>query len=105
MTEQTAYKKIEQLLNECIIHGEYIEKIQELLEENIERNYELKDNFKYHTQLDSYFYIVRCANGDYTLYTKGCDAYDRYERDDTAICVERKTKDLFPTYEMLIQRS
>ena len=105
MTEQTAYKKIEQLLNECIIHGEYIVKIQELIEDNIERNYELKDNFKFHDEIDSYFYIVRYTNGEYNLYAKGKDAYDRYRRDENAVCVERKTKNLYPTYETLIQRA
>lgn len=105
MKEKTAYKKIEQLMNEYIIHGEYIEKIRELLEQNVERNYELKDNFMYHTELDSYFYLVRYDNGDYNLYTKVCDAYARYQRDDKAVSVERKTKDLYPTYETLLQRS
>lgn len=105
MTEQTAYKKIEQLMNECIIHGDYIEKIRELIDENIERNYELKDNFMYHDEIDSYFYVVRYSNGDYNLYCKGKDAYDRYSRDMNAIRVERKTKSLRPTYETLIQRA
>lgn len=105
MTEQTAYKKIEQLMNECIIHGDYIEKIQALINENIERNYELKDNFRYHDELDGYFYIVRFGNGEYNLYCKGKEAYERYSRDENAIRVERKTKNLYPTYETLIQRA
>lgn len=105
MTEQMAYQQIERLMNECIIHGDYIEKIRELINQNVERNYELKDNFMYHDEIDSYFYVVRYSNGEYNLFCKGKDAYDRYRRDKDAICIERKTKNLRPTYETLIQRA
>lgn len=104
MTEQKAYQRIEQLMNECIVHGEYIEKIRELIDENVERNYELKENFKFHDEIDSYFYIVRYSNGDYNLFYKGKEAYDRFKREESAIRIERKTKNLFPTYETLIER-
>lgn len=103
MNERIAYEKIEELI--CYIkHGEFVEKIKDLLEENIRENYHLKDNFKFHDCLDSYFYITRLNNGDYYLDTTGKKGYERFLNEPNAIQLERKTKNLFPTYEILLKK-
>lgn len=103
MNEQIAFEKIEELISH-IKHGEFIEQIKELIEDNIRENYYLKDNFKFHDKLDSYFYITTFANGEYHLDTTGKRGYERFIENEDAIKLERKTKDLFPTYEVLMTK-
>ena len=103
MNERLAYEKIEELI--CHIkHGEFVNKIKDLLEENIRENYDLKDNFKFHDTIDSYFYITRFSNGEYALDITGKKGYERFIQNQDAIQLERKTKNLFPTYEILLKK-
>ena len=104
MTENIAYEQIEILLNEYIIHGEYLEKITELLNENRKKNYDLKENFMYHENIDSYFYITYYDDGSYHLDHTGKLGYERFMNSDNSVRLERKTKNLYPTYELLMAK-
>lgn len=57
-----------------------------------------------HEKIDEYLYIVHYRDGRKHLSCKGADSYQEYIRNDDAIWIERKTKDLFPTYETLMRK-
>lgn len=57
-----------------------------------------------HERMDEYLYIIHYADGHTHLVCKGKEAYNIYEKDSDAIMVEGKTKDLFPTYKVLIRK-
>lgn len=57
-----------------------------------------------HEKIDDYLYIVHYRDGRKHLSCKGADSYQEYIRNDDATWIERKTKDLFPTYETLMRK-
>lgn len=82
----------------------------ELLEMREEINSQFKkvidreENFFLHDYLDEWLYIVSYRDGSEYLYTKGADAYAEYKRTDFAIAITRKSKDLFPTYQVMMSK-
>ena len=83
--------------------GTELIRLKELIDARIEEVYDFKCNFMIHDRLDNYIYVVRFVDGDHHYYVKGNEAYHRFLEDD-AISVERKTKDLFPTVELLLKK-
>ena len=57
-----------------------------------------------HGKTDNYIYIVNYANGDYHMDYLGERSYQRYLKDDDAVSIGRRTKDLFPIYEELMRK-
>ena len=84
--------------------GADLQIIQNLLIEQLELEYEKPENFMYHTTTDNYLYLVYYQDGTSNLFCIGADAYERYMKRSDAIRVERKTKNLFPSYEVILKR-
>lgn len=82
--------------------GVELEELKRIIDRKIIDDYERKENFMLHNQIDDYIYIVYFADGSQHYFCKGRDAYERYMKDSTAIRVARKTKDLYPVYEDLM---
>ena len=95
--------EIEKLLDN-ITSAAMLEKIKEYANNRIADNYDLIENFMFHDKIDSYIYEIKYNDGNKYVDYIGKRAYDKYMNDDNAISIYRKTKDLFPTYELLLQK-
>ena len=84
--------------------GKDLQIIQKILDEQLEKEYEKPENFMFHTTVDDYLYVVYYQDGTSNLFCIGADAYERYMKRSDAIRVERKTKNLFPSYEVILKR-
>ena len=78
--------------------------LKSAIEEKIEENYNLKENFYLHDKTDDYIYICVYEDGEIRRDYLGSRAYKRYLEDDRVVAIKRKTKDLFPTYEDLLEK-
>ena len=78
--------------------------LKKQIDKQIEKNYNLKENFMLHEGLDEYLYIIHFADGHRYIEQKGKKAYEMYINDIQAVSLERKTKDLFPKYELLLTK-
>ena len=85
--------------------GADLQIIRDIINEQIEVEYEKKENFMYHDTIDNYLYLVYYLDGTSNLFAIGADAYERYIKREDAIRVERKTKNLFPTYETILRKN
>ena len=96
----------EQLFRDYIadLSGLELEHLKQIIDEQIQIDYEKKDNFMLHDTLDDYLYVVYFENGTYHSFCKGKDAYER-DKEDDAVKVVRKSKDLFPTIEILLEKN
>lgn len=74
------------------------------VDEQIEDLYFCDENFFRRTQTDSYIYAVVYEDCSYHYYYLGERAYNEYMGNRYAKRVEYKTKDLFPTYGVLMSR-
>lgn len=79
--------------------------LRNCIDEQIEKNYDLKENFMYHSKVDDYIYQVDYIDGSYRKYCKGAEAYEHYINDENAISVQRLTKTLYPEYEMIMSKN
>ena len=77
--------------------------LKSIIDSQIEQNYYRKENFMFHDSLDEYLYVVNFEN-DYHTYSTGKKAYDVFIENSDALNITRKTKDLFPTFELLMER-
>lgn len=84
--------------------GADLKLIKKMVDEQIKADYEKIENFMYHETVDEYLYVVNYEDGTSNLFSIGADAYERYRKRSDAISVERKTKRLFPTYEIILSR-
>lgn len=84
--------------------GTDLTKLKELIEEKIQEDYHRKENFMLHDRIDDYIYLVYYLDNEYHYYYKGKDAYDEYIKNVEAVKIVRKSKDLFPTFETLIEK-
>lgn len=78
--------------------------LKSAIEEKIEENYNLKENFYLHDRTDDYIYICVYDDGSIHYDYLGSRAYKRYLDDDRIVALKRKTKDLFPAYEDLLEK-
>ena len=82
-----------------------LQAVKKMIEEQEEKHYD--ENWKEHAEIDDYLYIIHYndkkeytgKNVYYDYIAKRC--YEKFLNDDNAVWFERKTKDLFPTYEFL----
>lgn len=77
-------------------------KMKALIEDRINQNYHLPQNFYLHDNFDDYLYNVMYRDGTKHLCAKGADAYREMMKNDRAIGITRYTKDLFPTHELVM---
>ena len=85
--------------------GADLQLIKDMVNRQIDIEYEKPENFMYHTTVDDYLYVVYYEDGTSNLFCIGADAYDRFRRRADAVMVKRKTKDLFPSYEVILKRN
>lgn len=78
--------------------------LKEMIDEQIEYSRHLKENFYLNDSTDDYIYIVRYNDNSYHYVFKGAEAYNEYIDHNDAIRIERKTKDLFPIFELLMEK-
>lgn len=90
---------IEQLRN---MNGFQLEEIKQLIDNEYNQLAVKDDNYMLHNFIDDFIYIVYYADGSYHYFCKGRDAYIEYK--NWGVKLGRKTKDLFPTYEMLLDK-
>ena len=74
------------------------------IENKIDEYYHLKENFYLHEEHDDYIYIIDYIDGSHHYEYIGARAYRKYIGDSSAIAIRRKTKDLFPVYETLLEK-
>ena len=84
------------------LSGTELKRIKQYFDKKFSEVVKKDSNYIMHDFLDDYFYIVYFNNGTHHLYSKGEDAYNNYMSD--GIRLERKTKDLFPMYETLLEK-
>lgn len=87
-----------------LLNGIDLMKVKNMVNERIEKEYHKKENFMYHDKIDDYIYMVHYEDGDSRTFCFGKKAYDEYIRSKSAYKITRKTKDLFPVYEFLIEK-
>lgn len=76
--------------------------LKDLIDKRMEQIYD--DNFQIHEKIDEYLYYVVYDDLSHHLYCKGADAYRHYTNDINAVRIERKTKDLFPSWELMMTK-
>ena len=99
-TSEDRFESALELLDK--LNGFELKRVKELFEQKYEEVAQKDSNYQVHDFVDDYLYIVYYPNGEHHYTLKGADAYDRYLKE--GIRLDRKTKDLFPTYETLLQR-
>ena len=97
--QETAFYRSIQYLD-----GHDLIALKKMVEEQIEYARHLKDNFYLNEQFDDFIYIVHYSDGEYHYIFKGKDAYNEYKDNPAAIRLERKTKELFPKFEILMEK-
>lgn len=80
-----------------------LEMVKKLIEQR--ENVDYDKNWKVHERKDDYLYIIHYTNGDVYYHHIAQVAYKKYLNEDDAEWIERKTKDLFPTYEFLERKN
>lgn len=95
--------QIENLLDN-ITSAALLNRIKEYANNRIIDNYYLAENFMFHDKIDNYIYEINYKDGSSYVDYIGQRAYDKYIHDDDAINIYRKTKDLFPTRELLLEK-
>lgn len=86
------------------LSGTDLEYVKVLVDEQIEAAYYQKENFMLHEKLDDYFYEVYYNDGTYHLFCTGKQGYDEYVKNEKAVRIVRKSKDLFYTRETLLEK-
>lgn len=80
-----------------------LERIIKIIEKEYE-HYDDKECFMLHEEIDNFFYYVYYKDGSRHMEYIGRKAYLKYVENDDAVKIERKTKDLFPTFELLAEK-
>lgn len=79
-----------------------LKRIKELFDQKYEK-VSLKDsNYIQHNFIDNYLYIVEYPYGEKRMFCRGEDAYNDYSKYGQKLT--RRTKNLFPTYETLLEK-
>ena len=85
------------------LSGEQLKRFKQLLDKKFDEVVKEDRNYMMHDFVDDYLYIVYFQDGAHYTYCKGEDAYSSYK--SCGIRLERKTKELFPTYEVLLEKA
>ena len=84
------------------LNGFELKRIKEYFDKKFSEVVQLDSNYILHDYIDDYFYIVYFKDGTHHLYSTGESAYTTYQKE--GVRLERRTKDLFPTYEVLLEQ-
>ena len=84
------------------LNGFELKRIKELFDQKYLEVCQKDANYQVHDFKDNYLYIIYYPDGNRSISANGAEAYEKYMKD--GIRLDRKTKDLFPTYETLLQR-
>lgn len=57
-----------------------------------------------HDRVDNYLYYVFYEDGSYWMHCIASKVYNEFIKNDKAVCIKRKTKDLFPVWETMIEK-
>lgn len=57
-----------------------------------------------HDRIDNYLYYVFYDDGTEWMHCIAKKVYEEYVKNEKAICIKRKTKDLFPTWETMLTK-
>lgn len=91
-------KQMEFLLN---IKMEDLDLVKELI---AKREEELWEPMWWTHECDQWFYYLYYQNGEYYMTWKGKEAYEKFMDDDRFVKIVRKTKNLFPTCQTIVER-
>lgn len=78
--------------------------LKEQIDKQLEEIYDRTENFYLHEEKDDYIYIVHYLDGHTHIDYIGAKSYEEYMSHADAIKLERKTKNLFPKYETLMEK-
>ena len=70
-----------------------------------EREYELWEPMWWTHEMDEWLYVLYYDDGKTHLTHKGKEAYETYCEDERIYLIMRKTKHLFPLWEVVLERS
>lgn len=101
MTEQQVYAFTQNIAQ---FQGADLKELRKLIEEKIQEDYDRKENFLLHEKSDDYIYIVDYIDDSYHYQYIGKEAYEEYLNNAGAYRIRRKTKDLFPVFETLLEK-
>ena len=85
------------------LSGTELQRIKKYFDKKFDEVVQLDSNYILHDFVDDYIYMVYYKDGTCHRFGKGADAYSEYNK--YGIRLERKTKDLFPTYEVLLEKA
>lgn len=84
------------------LSGFELEELKNKFDAKFEKLSQLDRNYNLHDFIDDYTYIVYYNDDSFHYYSKGQEAYKSYL--NSGVKLERKTKDLYPTYESLLNK-
>lgn len=103
VAKETAEDKLEKALELLDELGCFeLKRVKELFDEKFDEVCQKDANYPMHDFIDNFIYIIYYPDGEHKYCFNGAEAYDRYMKE--GVRLDRKTKDLFPTYETLLQR-
>ena len=82
--------------------GAELMQLKELIDKEMQNQYDNIDNFMYHDTVDEYLYVFFRIDGTRYIECIGERAYKRFMDDPLAFEIGRQTKNLFPVYETLL---
>lgn len=86
------------------LNGLDLNRVKDLVDEQLQTEYYKKENFMLHERIDDYLYEVYYSDGRRMSFCIGQKAYKEYMENKFATTIWRKTKDLFPERELLLQK-
>lgn len=81
-----------------------LEQLKEMIAARQEYLKTLAENFLYNEFKDDYIYITYFEDGSYYYDMTGASAYKRYKNNPGAVKICRKTKDLKPKYQTILEK-
>lgn len=86
------------------LDGIDLNRVKDLVDQQLEDEYYKKENFMLHERIDNFLYEVYMNDNSKITFCIGKKAYKEYQQNKQAVSIYRKTKDLFPERELLIER-
>lgn len=87
-------------IDNCLL----LDEIKKYIDEQIETQLDKRENFMFRDYVDEYLYVIYFKDGSRDIQCKGNKAYDIFIKDSSAIRMETRTKELYPKYELLMEK-
>ena len=91
-------------MNISMLNYEDLELLKKKIAERQEYLRGLAENFMYNEFRDEYIYVLIYRNGDKGYEQTGQKAYKKYSESSDIVRLDRKTKDLRPKWETLLEK-